>query len=948
MQTSHAYCLRLAGPADTQSLGRRFDEAILHWWGANPQLKPRLWSEPVRGAADGTLATARLRRELYRPLGEGVPPLRAVALHYGDGAADLVLVARRSALDSGSLQLIAEAVTGAVPIETLSPSAPVEAVTHTDHGHLDWAAGDAGAEGRAGVVETSLPGGSEALVPYLAAAVSLVVSRYRHGRSPAISVPAITPAGPGRQLSASATGTVVQLDVTRSVTELLAEVASSQVADELPAIGILADALDVRPGRAVPAQSPPWPLTLVPRLSGEQLVLEVHHTLNEIDTATARRFAGHVAHVFGRLRDRGADLRSDDVELLDAAELKETLALGRPSTSAPPWQPRRIDVAFRETATMRPDAIALAFEDRTMTYRELDESSDRMAAGLIASGARPGDRIGVCLDRSADLVVALLAVLKADAVYVPMDPAYPANRLGFTAADAALRLVVGDLETFPAAEGTRIVRTGELAAAARTAVPEPRRGPEEPAYVIYTSGSTGRPKGVEVPHRNVLALLAATRTDFGLVPEDTWTLFHSSAFDFSVWEIWGALLTGARLVVVPYWVTRSPDDFHALLVRERVTVLNQTPSAFGQLAEADRQQDRKPPLRLVVFGGEQLDTRTLTGWFDRYPEHRCRLVNMYGITETTVHVTAQTVTRREALAGTRSVGRPIPGWHVHVLDERGRPVAAGVPGEIHVGGEGVALGYAGRPGLTAERFAADPFCGGRMYRSGDAGRFLPDGRIEHLGRLDNQVKLRGFRIELDEIRAVLLQDPAVTAAAVVLGGPDGDVARTRLDAYVVRTGDPGAGWTAALRGHTGRLLPDHMIPATFTAVPELPLTVNGKLDTARLPPPALDRAGPPFPHRPVAGEPDDPAAILTEVWQTVLGVPVGFDDNFFRLGGNSLAAVRVRTAMRARGLPELALRQLYLTPTVRSLAAVLATPVPGIPTSEPPDLPERSEEHDVR
>ncbi|MGP3634596.1 amino acid adenylation domain-containing protein, partial [Streptomyces sp. 24-1644] len=571
-----------------------------------------------------------------------------------------------------------------------------------------------------------------------------------------------------------------------------------------------------------------------------------------------------------------------------------------------PRTPRRIDERFAERAASHPDAPALTCAGTTLTYRELNARADELAAGLHAAGVAPGDLVGICLTRSADLVATMLAVLKADAVYVPLDPDHPADRRTRTAEDAGLRLTVDD--TAPL--------TGH------PAHPRPPAGPPtSPAYVIHTSGSTGRPKGVVVPHAHVTALVDATREDFGLTPADTWTFFHSAAFDFSVWEIWGALLTGGRLVVVDHWTTRSPADFHALVVREGVTVLSQTPSAFTQFMAADRDADGELPLRLVVLGGEPLDTRPLRLWFDRRPEDRCRLVNMFGITETTVHVTAQTLTRRAAMEGSRSVGRPLPGRHVHVLDPRGRPVPPGAPGEIHVGGEGVADGYLHRPALTAERFVPDPWHGGRLYRSGDLGRLLPDGTLEHLGRIDGQVKVRGFRIEPDEIRHTLLEDPAVTAAAVtVTGHEEGDAAAVRIDAYVVLAPDANGG-TAPVRHRAARLLPSHMLPATVTALPRLPLTVNGKLDPARLPAPRLPAPAP----APAPARDTGPAAVLTEVWQEVLGVPaIGPDDNFWDLGGNSLYAIRIGTAARERGLPPVPLRQLYLTPTIRTLSEALA------------------------
>ncbi|WP_249357923.1 non-ribosomal peptide synthase/polyketide synthase [Nocardia cyriacigeorgica] len=430
---------------------------------------------------------------------------------------------------------------------------------------------------------------------------------------------------------------------------------------------------------------------------------------------------------------------------------------------------------FARAAALDPAAVAVRAEHRTLTYAELDDWSNRLARRLIAAGVGPETLVAVALPRSAELVVALLAVVKAGGGYLPIDPAYPADRIEYVLDDARPVCAI----TSAATELARGWFGGPVIDVALTDPADPdnadqgycaqisdadRRAPLDPAataYVIYTSGSTGRPKGVVVPHRNVLRLLDNTQRHFEFGPADVWTLFHSYAFDFSVWELWGALLHGGTLVVVDYYTSRSPQQFRDLLAAEGVTVLNQTPSAFYQLAAADLAEPARDDLalRYVIFGGEALEPQRLTGWFARY--HRTpRLVNMYGITETTVHVSYRPI---EAGTGSASViGGALPGLAVRVLDDRLRPVPVGVPGEIYVSGGQLARGYLGRPALTASRFVADPYAddGSLAYRSGDLARWTADGELEYLGRADQQVNLRGFRIELGEIEAALLDEAA--------------------------------------------------------------------------------------------------------------------------------------------------------------------------------------------
>ena len=898
----HALCVRLPGPpSETQ-------DVFSGWW---PENTPRLWLDRIPAAAGSAAGERALRSELRRPVEPGSPVLRAVCLVYSDGPADLVLVARRSALDVTSLQHIADVVAGklaASELRTPADSAPDAEIPGA--GEHAWATKDPG--GRTGEVSVVLDGAHPDAVAMVVVAAGIVLGRYTAQAAPEVLVAGAAPDRPAMALGSFDHLSALRLDLSGETTvgglvDLLAHPVRTE--PTAATLAVLAPGCDVDGYLA--CQAALCSLTLVPRASGDRLTVTVHHRRAEIDEASAGRFASHLAHVHAQLlaSERTRDPR--ELDLTDAAEAAALAALGRPSGRLG-WHPDRIDRVFARQAAAHPDATAVSYEDETLTYAQLAERSTRLAAGLVGHGVRPGDRVGVCLDRGLDLVVTLLAVLKADGVYVPMDPAYPADRLAHTVEDADLRLVVTDLAEFP---GGVAPASPAVLSGCDVPLPAPSRGADDAAYVIYTSGSTGRPKGVVVPHRNVLALLAATAEDFGFGRDDVWTLFHSAAFDFSVWEIWGALLTGGHLVVVPYWVSRSPAEFRALLAARRVTVLNQTPSAFTQLMAADA--GLAPlPLRLVVFGGEALDPGPLRGWFDRYPETRCRLVNMYGITETTVHVTAQTLTRRESLSRSRSVGPPLPGWHLYVLDEQGRTLPVGVPGEIYVGGEGVASGYLGKPGLTAQRFLPDPCTGGRMYRSGDQGRLLADGRLEHLGRLDNQVKIRGFRIELGEIRGVLQQCAGVRDAAVVVGGRTaGDTAALRIDAYVVLDDAT----TATVRQQSAKILPDYMMPATITSLPALPLTANGKLDTAGLPSPELGHGETGLPRSTA----DDLDRALLEIWEEVLGTAVGPDDTFFTLGGNSLYAVRLDAAMQERGLPALSLRELYLNPTVRGLASVL-------------------------
>ncbi|WJV50740.1 amino acid adenylation domain-containing protein [Streptomyces flavofungini] len=597
-----------------------------------------------------------------------------------------------------------------------------------------------------------------------------------------------------------------------------------------------------------------------------------------------------------------------------------------PGPTGPEPRPALVHERFAHWAARTPAATALVDRDTRITYAELAARADRIAHRLRANGVGPGVLVGVSMDRSADLVAALLGVLKAGGCYVPLDPSYPERRLRYLAEDSGVTTVLVSREIprwWSGFTGTvlDLAGTHEHDPCPATPVAE-SAGPDDPAYLIYTSGSTGRPKGVVVPHRNVSRLFTATEDWFGFGPQDVWTLFHSYAFDFSVWEMWGALAHGGRLVVVPYETSRAPDAFLRLLREQRVTVLNQTPSAFHQLirADADAPPDAGPlALRYVIFGGEALDPRALADWCARHGDATPQLINMYGITETTVHVTYRPITLRDVTAGIGSViGRPLPDLDLYVLDPRRRPVPAGETGELYVGGAGLAHGYAGKPGLTAERFVPHPFAtlpGQRLYRTGDLVRVRPDGDVEYRGRLDSQVQLRGFRVELGEIESVLAEHPAVHEAVVV--PRTDDEGHVRLAAYVtVRGPAPAPG---ALRTHAIGGLPAHMVPSVFTVLPELPLTEHGKVDRERLPVPDPHEGGAAEPY---AAPRDRAERVLADAWSQVLGVDrVGIDDNYFGLGGDSILSIRMLALARKAGL-ELAFQDLLEHQTVRTLAAV--------------------------
>jgi amino acid adenylation domain-containing protein len=574
---------------------------------------------------------------------------------------------------------------------------------------------------------------------------------------------------------------------------------------------------------------------------------------------------------------------------------------------------------FQQARFRHGSRTAVTFDGESLTYGELSERAERVAAAIQAIGLPQRPLVAIYLERSLDMVCAMVGVIRAGAAYLPLDASYPVARLLDTLVDAQPEAVLTSHTLAAALAGGKmpLVLVEELVKSPGAEDEWARTEPDDLAYVIYTSGSTGRPKGVMVTHLNVMRLFSQSQPWFHFNEHDVWTMFHSFAFDFSVWEMWGCLLSGGRLVLVPFEISRSPKDFRSLLSSERVTVLNQTPSAFSMLIQSDAQGDSLPlALRLVILGGEALNLRSLRPWFQRHGDQRPEIVNMYGITETTVHVTYRRILFGDAEREYESlIGLPLPDLTVHLLDGDFRPVAEGETGEICIGGPGVARGYLHRPELTMERFVADPFGSGgaRLYRSGDLARRRRDGELVYLGRADRQVKINGYRIELGEVEAALTSIPTIKQACVV-AHPDSSGAH-RLAAYYVAEAE--AIDSKRIAGTLAESLPAHMRPAFYVRLDALPLTSNGKIDRAALPSPV------PAP-QPESFETTTEAK-LAAVWKQVLGlVSVGAEDNFFDVGGTSLSLIVLRTALQQELGRSIPIMWFFEYTTIRALARKLS------------------------
>ncbi|MBF0398966.1 MAG: amino acid adenylation domain-containing protein, partial [Desulfobacterales bacterium] len=649
-----------------------------------------------------------------------------------------------------------------------------------------------------------------------------------------------------------------------------------------------------------------YPLTLVV-IPGKKLSFKLNYDRNLFEEGAILKLTRHFQAIIENIAEN-IDQTVTQIPILKDDELNQLKAWNNRNIDYP--KDKTIVDLFEEQVEKNPDDIAVVFEEEKLTYKELNEKANQLAHYLIHLGVKPDTLIGICIERSLEMIIGLLGILKAGGAYLPIDPTYPKERISFMVKDANISIIL-----------TQEIINSKISLYPKYS-PGKRALSENMAYLIYTSGSTGTPKGVMITHYNVTRLFFTTEKLYNFSNKDVWSLFHSYAFDFSVWEIFGALFYGGKLVIVPYNVCRAFQELHELLLKEGVTVLNQTPSAFQQLIYTDALKNEKLKLRLVIFGGEKLDIYNLKKWFDKYGDKSPTLVNMYGITETTVHVSYYPVAIEDTLKSGSIIGRPIPDLNIYILDKNLNPVPVGILGEMYIAGEGLARGYLNREDLTKERFifhtinglTKDPV---RLYKTGDLARFLPDGNIEYIGRSDNQIKMRGFRIELGEIESVLCKYPYVRESTVILYDENEN---KRLSAYItLNTNHLDDLKVDDLKTYLKKYLPDYMIPSSIILLREMPLTPNGKIDIKSLPKPDITSDAQyiaPF---------TEIQQKIAMIWEQTLKINrIGIYDNFFELGGDSILSIQIVSKAKALNI-HITPRDIFQHQTIYELAKCSGT-----------------------
>jgi syringomycin synthetase protein SyrE len=648
------------------------------------------------------------------------------------------------------------------------------------------------------------------------------------------------------------------------------------------------------------------------------------YNLDYFDASTAQRFVRHYQQLLTTIL-LNPDQAIATLNFLGEDEKKQLLVDWNQTKASYPE--KTIYQLFEEQANRVPNQTALVFEQTKLTYQELNQKANRLGTYLRQTyQIQPNDLVTICLGRSEWMIIGLLGILKAGGAYVPVDPAYPQDRINYILQDSGSRLLLTTSNSKEKVAHTFEGQVVDLFTLQAEVLDNPIyddaaliNTPDDTAYVIYTSGTTGQPKGCMISHRNVVRLLHNDRHPYDFHSSDVWVMAHSFCFDFSVWEMYGALLYGGKLVIPGWETVRDTSCFLQLLRKEGVTVLNQTPRAFYNLIQEESKQAQKnlsAHLRYVIFGGDKLEPSYLQEWVEYYPLAQVQLINMFGITETTVHVTFYRLQDKDITASISPIGGPLPEYSLYILDEALQPVPIGVNGELFVGGTGVAKGYLHKPELTATRFIDHPFMQGeKLYRSGDVGRWLADGSIEYFARKDHQVKIRGYRIEPGEIENQLLHHPSVTGAVVLATGQGQE--QCLVGYLTAKENLP----VNELRTYLGQFLPEYMIPAFLLQLDAFPLTSNGKMDRTALPDPKTFAL---VSHKEYVAPANETEQVLTEIYQEVLDKEqIGTNESFFELGGHSLKATQVMSRLFKKYGIKVELRNIFINPTVRGLAKVV-------------------------
>jgi amino acid adenylation domain-containing protein len=668
-----------------------------------------------------------------------------------------------------------------------------------------------------------------------------------------------------------------------------------------------------------------YPLTIIIS-DEEEIKIRFSYNKELLSDENVKKIRDHFENVLMQvIGDDG--LVYDKIEILTNSEKQQLVSEFNDIEVGYPKDKTMLDL-LEEQVQKTPENIALVFENKTLTYKELNEKSNRLAYYLKSKGVKEESLVPICIERSFEMIVGILGILKAGGAYVPIDPDYPEERIRYIIEDTAAKIILTDKESkskLTAFENIEIIEIDGVQTEIdkqSTDILKTSVKPDNVAYIIYTSGSTGNPKGVMVTHSNVVRLFKNDSPLFDFNENDVWTMFHSFCFDFSVWEMYGALFFGGKVVIVPKSVTKDSTLFSELLEKEKVTILNQIPSSFYVLQESLSENKKDLNVRYVIFGGEALDPAKLKFWKQNYPD--CKLINMYGITETTVHVTYQEIEQKHIESGNSIIGKPIPTLGIHILDKDQKLLPVGVAGELCISGAGLARGYLNRHELTSEKFIKDPFSNesnARLYRSGDLGKRLPDGNIEYLGRIDEQVKIRGYRIELGEIESALNECESVTQA-IVLAKTDPENNK-KLVAYIV---SEGLFNREKILSYLKSKLPEYMIPVQLIEMESFPLTSSGKINKKALPEPdASVLTGNEF-IAPVT----DAEIKIAEIWKEVLNIErVGINDNFFELGGDSIKVIRVVNKLRKEFKKEIKVFDIYDSGTLSGLIPIIENYTPA-------------------